>query len=136
MLLLQGAADLTIWKTTFLSDAVKRIPRLFAPTGWLLVLGVNGAARADFSGTEYIDEVPIVLCASRLSQSLAHAFAAVTIIDRDVIRALALPILLICFVWPCMNVPILVGHSPEFVGDYAEFRQQFQFNRGVFEVYA
>ncbi len=52
-----------------------------------MVLGFIGTASAEISEAEYFDEVPIVLFASRLSQSLADAPAAVTIIDRDMIRA-------------------------------------------------
>lgn len=52
-------------------------------------LAACGAARADatLTETDFLDELPIVLSAARLSQSVNEAPAAVTVIDQDTIRA-------------------------------------------------
>ena len=44
-------------------------------------------ARAALTESDFFDEIPVVLSASRLSQPLNEAPAAVTVIDRDMIRA-------------------------------------------------
>lgn len=53
----------------------------------LLVWLHCGPVAANMSETEYFEEVPIVLSATRLSQSLKDAPASVTVIDQDMIRA-------------------------------------------------
>ncbi|MDP1644238.1 MAG: TonB-dependent receptor [Thiobacillus sp.] len=59
--------------------------------GWALLL--NGAltspaqALAEVSETDFFDDLPVVLSASRLSQPVNEAPAAVTVIDQDMIRA-------------------------------------------------
>lgn len=57
----------------------------------MLVLGAAmacpHAAWAALSEADFLDEMPVVLSVSRLSQPLNEAPAAVTIIDRDMIRA-------------------------------------------------
>jgi iron complex outermembrane receptor protein len=45
------------------------------------------AARADLSEADFLDELPVVLSVSRLSQPVSDAPAAVTVIDRGMIRA-------------------------------------------------
>ncbi|MBU4499709.1 MAG: TonB-dependent receptor, partial [Gammaproteobacteria bacterium] len=50
--------------------------------GWSLP-----AAAAALSETDFLDEMPVVLSASRLSQPVTDAPTAVTIIDQDMIRA-------------------------------------------------
>jgi len=45
------------------------------------------AAQAAITEADFLDELPVVLSVSRLSQPLNEAPAAVTIIDRDMIRA-------------------------------------------------
>lgn len=45
------------------------------------------AVAANLSETDFLDEMPVVLSASRLSQPVNEAPAAVTIIDQDMIRA-------------------------------------------------
>ncbi len=45
------------------------------------------AAQAAITEADFLDDLPVVLSASRLSQPLNEAPAAVTIIDRDMIRA-------------------------------------------------
>ncbi len=45
------------------------------------------AARADLSEADFLDELPVVLSVSRLSQPVSDAPAAVTVIDQDMIRA-------------------------------------------------
>ncbi|MEW6118470.1 MAG: TonB-dependent receptor [Pseudomonadota bacterium] len=54
-----------------------------------MVLGglCAGAASAAVTETDFLDELPVVLSASRLSQPSNEAPAAVTIIDQDMIRA-------------------------------------------------
>jgi iron complex outermembrane receptor protein len=53
----------------------------------MLALSVACAAHAEMSEVEYFEEVPIVLSASRLSQSLNDTPASVTVIDQQMIRA-------------------------------------------------
>jgi iron complex outermembrane receptor protein len=48
---------------------------------------VPGRALAEVSESDFLDEMPIVLSASRLSQPVNEAPAAVTVIDQDMIRA-------------------------------------------------
>ena len=63
-------------------------PRLFfTRAGGLLALSAACAAHAEMSEVDYFEEVPIVLSASRLSQSLNDAPASVTVIDQQMIRA-------------------------------------------------
>lgn len=57
-------------------------PVVLAETAWPLQL-----ASESLSEEDYIGEVPKVLTVSRLSQSLADAPSAVTVIDRETIRA-------------------------------------------------
>ena len=45
------------------------------------------AARADLSEADFFGDLPVVLSTSRLSQPVSDAPAAVTVIDRDMIRA-------------------------------------------------
>jgi len=59
------------------------LPILLCP---LLVAGAL-PARAALTEADFLDELPVVLSASRLSQSVSEAPAAVTIIDQDMIRA-------------------------------------------------
>ena len=101
------------WKTIFHFDAVRLIPRLVARAGGLLALSVVGAAHAEMSEADYFADVPIVLSASRLSQSLADAPAAVTVIDRDMIRASGFTELADLFrLVPGMNVAYFSGPVP------------------------
>lgn len=51
------------------------------------VLAFAGGARAEVTEAEFLDDLPVVLSASRLSQPVDEAPAAVTIIDQDMIRA-------------------------------------------------
>ncbi|MBS1148015.1 MAG: hypothetical protein H6R08_2191, partial [Proteobacteria bacterium] len=44
-------------------------------------------AQAEVSEADFLDEMPVVLSASRLSQPVTDAPTAVTIIDQDMIRA-------------------------------------------------
>ena len=58
--------------------------------GWALLIGAlasSGWARAEVSETDFLDEMPVVLSVSRLSQPVNEAPAAVTVIDQDMIRA-------------------------------------------------
>ncbi len=65
------------------------------------------------SETEYFADVPIVLSASRLSQSLADAPAAVTVIDREMIRASGFTDIADLFrLVPGMNVAFFSGPIP------------------------
>ncbi|HEY9099062.1 MAG TPA: TonB-dependent receptor [Thiobacillus sp.] len=48
---------------------------------------VPGLSLAAVSETDFLDELPVVLSVSRLSQSVTEAPAAVTVIDRAMIRA-------------------------------------------------
>jgi iron complex outermembrane receptor protein len=51
------------------------------------VLTCPPAARAAITEADFLDEMPVVLSVSRMSQPVNEAPAAVTIIDRDMIRA-------------------------------------------------
>jgi iron complex outermembrane receptor protein len=51
------------------------------------MLAVPVQAQAEVSEADFLDELPVVLSASRLSQPMADAPSAVTIIDQDMIRA-------------------------------------------------
>ena len=51
------------------------------------VLACAQPARADVTESTFLDDLPVVLSASRLSQPVNEAPAAVTVIDRDMIRA-------------------------------------------------
>ena len=53
----------------------------------LYVLVCNGQVRAEMNEVDYFEDMPIVLSASRLSQSLNDTPASVTVIDQDMIRA-------------------------------------------------
>jgi iron complex outermembrane receptor protein len=67
-----------------------RSPRLDTFAAGLLVLAActEGARASDgLTEADFFADVPVVLTASRLSQPLGQAPAAVTIIDRDMIRA-------------------------------------------------
>jgi len=58
--------------------------------GWALMLGgslVSSASVAAVSESDFFAELPVVLSVSRLSQPVQEAPAAVTIIDREMIRA-------------------------------------------------
>jgi iron complex outermembrane receptor protein len=61
------------------------------PLAWALLLGgalaCTHSARATVTESDFIDDLPIVLSASRLSQPANEAPAAVTVIDQDMIRA-------------------------------------------------
>jgi iron complex outermembrane receptor protein len=50
-------------------------------------LACAGLARAAVTETDFLDDLPVVLSASRLSQPVNEAPAAVTVIDRNMIRA-------------------------------------------------
>lgn len=50
-------------------------------------LGCADAARAAVTESDFLDDLPVVLSASRLTQSVHEAPAAVTVIDQDMIRA-------------------------------------------------
>jgi iron complex outermembrane receptor protein len=52
----------------------------------LFYVGIAPGAESDFSEGAYLDEMPVVLSVSRLSQRVDEAPAAVTIIDREMIR--------------------------------------------------
>lgn len=52
----------------------------------LVCAGMAPGAESGFSEDAYLDELPVVLSASRLSQPVNEAPAAVTIIDRQMIR--------------------------------------------------
>lgn len=56
---------------------------------WLASAGAQAGHQAGHpvSEADYFDELPVVLSVSRLSQSVADAPAAVSVIDRDTIRA-------------------------------------------------
>ncbi|MHB1213593.1 MAG: TonB-dependent receptor plug domain-containing protein [Thiobacillus sp.] len=51
------------------------------------LLAADGTAQAAVSESVFLDEMPVVLSVSRLSQPINEAPAAVTVIDRDMIRA-------------------------------------------------
>jgi len=51
------------------------------------LLTSGGVCQAALTESEFLDEMPVVLSVSRLSQPLNEAPAAVTIIDQDMIRA-------------------------------------------------
>ncbi len=51
------------------------------------VVACTGPAHAAFTEAEFLDDLPVVLSVSRLSQPVNEAPAAVTVIDRDTIRA-------------------------------------------------
>ena len=51
------------------------------------ILAAYGPAQAAVTESDFFDEMPVVLSASRLSQPVNEAPAAVTVIDRDMIRA-------------------------------------------------
>jgi iron complex outermembrane receptor protein len=53
----------------------------------LLLCQLALPAEAALSEMDYLDELPVVLSVSRLSQPVSDAPAAVTVIDRDMIRA-------------------------------------------------
>jgi iron complex outermembrane receptor protein len=55
--------------------------------GALLAVCAAGAAHADVSEADFLDDVPVVLSASRLSQPVSDAPASVSVIDQDMIRA-------------------------------------------------
>lgn len=56
--------------------------------GFVLLCGCAlPAVAANLSETDFLDEMPVVLSASRLSQPVNEAPAAVTIIDQEMIRA-------------------------------------------------
>ncbi len=50
-------------------------------------LVLAGGARADVTEADFLDDLPVVLSASRLSQPVDEAPAAVTVIDQEMIRA-------------------------------------------------
>jgi iron complex outermembrane receptor protein len=52
-----------------------------------IVLSGSPAAQAALTEADFLDELPVVLSVSRLSQPVNEAPAAVTVIDRDMIRA-------------------------------------------------
>ena len=54
---------------------------------WLIVALQSETVSAAVSEQDFLSDVPIVLSASRLAQPLADAPGAVTVIDRDMIRA-------------------------------------------------
>ena len=62
-------------------------PHLYSRIGGLLTLCATGVAQAGVSEVDFLDEVPVVLSASRLSQPVNQAPAAVTVIDQDMIQA-------------------------------------------------
>ncbi len=53
----------------------------------LLLCQLSLPAEAALSEMDYLDDLPVVLSVSRLSQPVSEAPAAVTVIDRDMIRA-------------------------------------------------
>ena len=68
------------------------IGRLHPTTRWapLVLAGMLAcphSVRAAISESDFFDDIPVVLSASRLSQPANEAPAAVTVIDRDMIRA-------------------------------------------------
>ena len=81
----------TIWKTTSPFEAVKFTARFINPAWGVLALTATGGTQAEthavISEADYFEEVPIVLSASRLSQSLNDTPASVTVIDQRMIRA-------------------------------------------------
>lgn len=64
---------------------------IFGVLGWTLLLGGGlvcaNLADAAVTESDFLNELPVVLSASRLTQPVNEAPAAVTIIDRDMIRA-------------------------------------------------
>ena len=88
-------------------------PRLIARAGGLLALSIVGPVLAEMSEADYFEDVPIVLSASRLAQSLVDAPAAVTVIDRDMIRASGFTDIADLFrLVPGMNVAFFGGPVP------------------------
>lgn len=51
------------------------------------MLSLAGGARAELTEADFLHDLPVVLSASRLSQPVDEAPAAVTVIDQDMIRA-------------------------------------------------
>lgn len=79
----------------------------------LWVMGLDAPLRAEVSESDFFADVPVVLTVSRLSQSLADAPAAVTIIDRDMIRASGFTDIADLFrLVPGMNVAYFSGALP------------------------
>ena len=51
------------------------------------LLACYGEARAEITESDFLEDLPVVLSASRLSQPVGEAPAAVTVIDQEMIRA-------------------------------------------------
>jgi len=88
---------------------------LFLATGLaaLWMMGLDAPVRAEVSEADFFADVPVVLTVSRLSQALADAPAAVTIIDRDMIRASGFTDIADLFrLVPGMNVAYFSGALP------------------------
>ncbi|MHB1188502.1 TonB-dependent receptor plug domain-containing protein [Thiobacillus sp.] len=68
----------------------RNLPHPFGKLARALLLGAvlacQHAAQAAITEADFLDEMPVVLSVSRLSQPLNEAPAAVTVIDRDMIR--------------------------------------------------
>lgn len=61
--------------------------RGWLPLGFALAVPCSQAVAAALTEEDFFGDMPVVLSASRLSQPLAQAPAAVTVIDQDTIRA-------------------------------------------------
>lgn len=61
------------------------LARMLGLLGWTLLIGANTAQGATTEDA-FLDEIPVVLSVSRLSQPVNEAPAAVTVIDRQMIR--------------------------------------------------
>jgi iron complex outermembrane receptor protein len=88
---------------------------LFLATGLaaLWMMGLDAPVRAEVSEADFFADVPVVLTVSRLSQALADAPAAVSIIDRDMIRASGFTDIADLFrLVPGMNVAYFSGALP------------------------
>jgi iron complex outermembrane receptor protein len=84
--------------------------------GWTMtlllggILMLHGRAQAEVTEADFFDEMPVVLTASRLSQPVNEAPAAVTVIDSEMIRASGF-----------RDIPDLLRLVPGFSVAYSEF---------------
>jgi iron complex outermembrane receptor protein len=81
---------------------------------FLLILSIGDSQAAEvLSEKNFLEEFPVVLSASRLSQSLSESPSAVTVIDRAMIHASGFRSLVDLFrLVPGMYVGYLNGHTP------------------------
>jgi iron complex outermembrane receptor protein len=102
-------------------------PRQRAISGLLLLVsGMSNclAALDDFSEKSLIQDIPVVLSASRLSQPLPDAPNAVTVIDRTMIKASG-----------ARNIPDLLRLAPGMYVDYLNGNTPFVSYRGSTDAY-